>query len=377
MKKNGMTDKVNGEKMNDETMKVGTTVYNLIILDESGSMDCVRSQTISGCNETLNGIRVSAKEHPEVKQVVSIYCFDSSNPRYIFENVPVEETRDVTKKDYKPCALTPLYDAIGKTVTELRNRIGDSGAVGMVTIITDGYENDSHEWSHGAVMKLIEDLKAKGWVFTFIGANIDVQATAVGLGITSYMVFEQTPEGMRDMFAKERRSRKAYNEKRSYMEKMKERMVLDGDEELRMNSAMNNNFFMMEERRESPKVIKELKEDEVFVFGSDEKGTHQIGAAVQAVKQFGAVVGQAEGPQGQCYAIPSVGVSLVTTEVAVNKFTDYVVRHPEKKFILTDLECGRSEYSVEQIASLFKTAYSFGNLYAPRVFRGYVELLTF
>ena len=90
-----------------------STVYNLIILDESGSMSVVSGQTISGCNETLNGIRSSAAEDKEQLQFVSIYCFDSTNSRYIIENTPIEKVKDMTSNDYSPNACTPLYDAIG------------------------------------------------------------------------------------------------------------------------------------------------------------------------------------------------------------------------------------------------------------------------
>ena len=96
----------------EKTVPASST-YNLIILDESGSMSDVRHQTISGCNETLNSIRNTAKEQPEIKQFVSIFCFDNTNSRYIFQNVPIEDTRDLTTADYCPNSCTPLYDAIG------------------------------------------------------------------------------------------------------------------------------------------------------------------------------------------------------------------------------------------------------------------------
>ena len=60
-----------------------SALYHLIILDESGSMSGVTGLTISGCNETLNGIRTIAKEYKETRQFVSIYCFDTSNSRYL------------------------------------------------------------------------------------------------------------------------------------------------------------------------------------------------------------------------------------------------------------------------------------------------------
>lgn len=82
-------------------------MYNLIILDESGSMRPVRKQTISGCNETLNSIREIANKHPEDSQFISIYCFDSERSRYLIKNKRAEEVSDLTKNDYSPNACTP------------------------------------------------------------------------------------------------------------------------------------------------------------------------------------------------------------------------------------------------------------------------------
>lgn len=123
-----------------------STVYNLIILDESGSMSGVIGQTITGCNEALNGIRVSATEDKEQRQFVSIYCFDTTNSRYLIENTPIEKVRDMTSNDYSPNACTPLYDAIGNTVSRLKNIATNSDSIGKVIIITDGYENASQKW---------------------------------------------------------------------------------------------------------------------------------------------------------------------------------------------------------------------------------------
>lgn len=118
------------DKQGEQSAPASDT-YNLIILDESGSMLGVRHQTISGCNETLNSIRNTAKEQPDNKQYVSIFCFDNTNSRYIFQNVPVEDTRDLTTADYSPNSCTPLYDAIGYTVTQLRRLIAESGSVAV------------------------------------------------------------------------------------------------------------------------------------------------------------------------------------------------------------------------------------------------------
>lgn len=365
-------DKDSAESDAESNAKPSSSVYNLIILDESGSMIDVRHQTITGCNETLNGIRSIAKEEKEQRQFVSIYCFDTSNPRYIFQNVPIEEVRDLTPEDYNPCACTPLYDAIGNTVSQLRKVANDTYSTGKVTIITDGYENASEKWTHSAVVELIESLKKKGWIFTFMGANIDVEMTSRSLGIDSYMEFEQTDEGMRKMFESERLSQRAYAKKMAYMRASHAfRCASEADRE-EMMGAMNENYFT-DARRVAPGIIDSLGPDEIFVFGSNVRGVHDGGAARLAYERFGAVIGQAEGIQGQSYAIPSVGNTFSELQAAVERFTEYAVMHPKQKFMLTAIGCGQAGYSPYQIAPLFRKAYEFGNVYVPAVFLPYVE----
>lgn len=355
-------DKDDTRSENNNTAKA----YNLIILDESGSMSGVRSQTISGCNETLNSIRVSAEEHANIEQFVSIFCFDTTNSRYLLKNVPISEAKDLSPDDYCPNACTPLYDAIGYTVSQLRKLTTSSDTVAMVTIITDGYENASRKWTHNAIVELINSLKKKGWTFTFIGANIDVERTAKGLGIQSFMQFEQTDEGMSDMFEQERRSRRAYYNKQSYLRGHRFfNMMADEDEKEQALGAMNDNYFTDAERV-APDHITQLRDDEIFVFGSNVEGMHNGSASLYALEHFGAVMGNAEGIQGQSYAIPTVGNSFEDLKHAVERFTDYAVQHPKQKFFMTAVGCGNAGYHVGQIAPLFAQAYSFGNVYISR-----------
>ena len=368
-------DEEAGMQENTEPKPAGigkSALYNLIILDESGSMSCVTRQTISGCNETLNGIRTIAKEDQEIRQFVSIYCFDTSNSRYLFRNAPIEEVKDLTSKDYSPNACTPLYDAIGLTVSQLKKVATDSDAVAKVTIITDGYENASKHWNHSAVVELIESLKKKGWLFTFMGANIDVEQTSRSLGIDSYMKFNQTDEGMMDMFECERRSQRAYSKKMAFMRSSASFANACEEDREQMLSSLNVNYFT-EDRRVAPAVIRSLAPDEIFVFGSNIDGMHNGGAAGLAAADFGAIMGQAEGIQGRSYAIPSVGNTFQELKEAVRRFTEYADLHPKQKFMLTAIGCGTAGYTPEQIAPLFKDAYEFGNVYVPASFLPYVE----
>lgn len=349
------------------------SVYNLIILDESGSMSGVTGQTITGCNETLNGIRNTAIEQKEQNQFVSIYCFDTTNSRYLFKNMPIEEVKNLTSKDYHPNACTPLYDAIGYTVSQLKEIATDSNAIGKVTILTDGYENASKKWNHSSIVELIESLKKKGWLFTFIGANIDVEQTSRSLGINSYMEFLQTDDSMKEMFECERRSQRAYLKKMSYLRRSK--LFSEACEEYREHllSLMNDNYFT-ECKRVAPDFVHYIKPNEIFVFFSNINGQHCGGAAGHALSCFGAIMGKAEGIQGQSYAIPSVGNSLADLRKCIERFTEYAVRHPEKNFLLSAIGCGNAGYSPNQLAPLFKQAYEFGNVYVPAKFLPFIAI---
>lgn len=183
-----------------------TVKFNLIILDESGSMNSLKKATISGCNETLNLIRsLEEKYADKQRNLVSIYVFQSGSDipsRYLIKNRPITEVNDITETDYRPWGATPLLDAIGTTLTQLE-MIAEThqDATGSVTIITDGYENDSREYSWEAIHKIIGRLKEKGWNINFIGANIDEKAVAARLNIDNTSRFEASEDGVKKSFA--------------------------------------------------------------------------------------------------------------------------------------------------------------------------------
>ena len=127
-----------------------TQFFNLIILDESGSMSGVTQQTINGCNETINTIISSQKDYPDTQEhFVSIYAFQSGGrpSRYIIKNMPSDKVKHITHEDYEPYGCTPLFDAVGSTLADLKKHTQNlENAVGCITIITDGEENSSKEF---------------------------------------------------------------------------------------------------------------------------------------------------------------------------------------------------------------------------------------
>ena len=166
-------------------------IYNLIILDESGSMSSIYNHALSGINETINGIRQSQEKYPEQEHFVSIVTFEGTRR----DGIPVGDVKDLTKKDYQPGGCTPLYDAMGKAISELDRKV-ESGDAVLVTIITDGMENSSREYSGRAVKDLVAMQRKKGWTFAYIGANQDAVEVARDLNIQNAMNYDATPEGM-------------------------------------------------------------------------------------------------------------------------------------------------------------------------------------
>jgi len=191
-----------------------TAVHNLFILDESGSMDCVREATVRGFNELVQTVQALAREFPDKRQLVSLTTFnDEAITEKLFMQ-PAAALQPLTLADYEPNSSTPLFDAIGQSVTHLRNRLEAEGSQSqqvLVTVLTDGLENASKEYTRHGISQLIKGLQARGWLFTYIGANHDVTAASASLSIKSSISFQQTDAGMDQMFAKERAARRRYN----------------------------------------------------------------------------------------------------------------------------------------------------------------------
>ena len=215
-------------------------IYNVIILDKSGSMTSIARQAIDGVNETLGGIRSSQLRDPEQDNLVTLVAFCGCEMRVIFKNAPIAEVRDITQEDYIPCCTTPLYDAVGTTITKLRRGTDGKRCAVAVTIITDGYENASRQFSGPAVKKLIDDCRERGWMFAYIGADHDVEAVAQQLSIDNVMEFDKSAKGTSQMFNKERRAKERWLSK---MTGMLSDMDIDDDELVSYMKRNNEDYF--------------------------------------------------------------------------------------------------------------------------------------
>ena len=190
-------------------------VFNLLVVDESGSMSIIRRQALVGINETLTTIQKMQETHKNLEQRVTLVTFDSTHTNVFYDNVRASNANPLKAKDYNPCGATPLYDAIGMGIAKINALTTEDDSV-LVTIITDGEENCSEEYSLKMIKNLIEKLKKQNWTFTFIGTDdLDVENIALDMGIDNHLSFAEDEEGTKAMFASENRARERYNKCRA------------------------------------------------------------------------------------------------------------------------------------------------------------------
>ena len=177
-----------------------TRIFNLIIIDESGSMQSIKKEAIDSVNETIQTIRAAQTKHDGQEHLITIVSFND-DVKSICKCVSADEAKELTAETYQPDCCTALYDAMGISLNELRKNVAENDKV-LVTVVTDGYENASKEYDGKAIKSLVDELKAKGWVFAYVGANQDVEQVAATISITNVMNFEATHQGTRMMSAK-------------------------------------------------------------------------------------------------------------------------------------------------------------------------------
>lgn len=164
---------------------MGNNITELVfILDRSGSMSGLESDTIGGFNSF---IEKQKREQGECR--VSTVLFNDTS-EVLHDRVKLSEIEKMTDKDYTVGGCTALIDALGGAIHHIGNihkyaRPEDVPQHTMFIITTDGLENASRHYSSDRVKKMIERQKEKyGWEFLFIGANIDAVETAKQIGIS-------------------------------------------------------------------------------------------------------------------------------------------------------------------------------------------------
>lgn len=174
------------------------------IIDRSGSMESIKTDAIGGFNTFLE----SQKKLPG-RAFLSLVLFDHE---YIMpiQNADLRLVKPLTEKTFVPRGTTALLDAVGRTINDVGSRLANMPEKErpekvIICILTDGYENASHEFSRGQIKKMIEHQQNKyQWEFIFLAANQDAFAETGGLGISRKMAFnfEANSAGTRSAYEK-------------------------------------------------------------------------------------------------------------------------------------------------------------------------------
>lgn len=167
-----MHQQQNGHPENDPQ-----PLYVTLILDETGSMQSCKGAAIAGVNQYVATLR---QEPAETRFTLTLFNSGKTEVRY--RAVPVSAVQDLDVESYRPRDTTPLYDAIGHTLSAARQE-APADAKKFCVILTDGLENASREYTRRQIFSLIKECEGQGWTFLYLGADHDVWAAGESLGI--------------------------------------------------------------------------------------------------------------------------------------------------------------------------------------------------
>lgn len=155
----------------------------VFIIDRSGSMNGLESDTIGGFNSMI-----TKQQKEEGEAIISTVLFDDETD-VIHDRVPIRDVKKLTEEDYRVRGCTALLDAVGGAIDHIGKihkyaRNEDRPAKTLFVITTDGLENASRYYSFKDLKRMIERQKEKySWEFLFLGANIDAIKVATNMGI--------------------------------------------------------------------------------------------------------------------------------------------------------------------------------------------------
>ena len=189
----------------------------VFVLDESSSMSSCYDQTIAGYNEYLKAQKEDAQK-TGIQTLVSLFKFNGFNVDCIFDRQDVQEVTPLTKSNYRPSGGTNLHDAMGGVMMKINSLLAEKKKADresvIITVLTDGEENQSRAFSSTDIKGMVEKAEGKNWGFMFLGANIDAfhAGSALGFNTNNTMQFSttNTAETMRGASAMTSRMKGAY-----------------------------------------------------------------------------------------------------------------------------------------------------------------------
>lgn len=167
----------------------------VLVLDKSGSMQGLESDTIGGFNSMIK--KQKALDVPV--RVTAVLFNDKTD--MLYESRSIHSVHALTEKEYEVGGTTALLDAVGSTILNVDQKGNvKKGTKVIFVIITDGMENASREFTKTKVKQMISDKQEKsGWDFIYLGANIDAaeEAGAIGVKKANAVTYRNTESGVR------------------------------------------------------------------------------------------------------------------------------------------------------------------------------------
>jgi uncharacterized protein YegL len=195
----------------------------LLIIDESGSMAGMEGYVNETYLGIVNQIKTELIATPELEQFLEIWTFEGDNFRQRVPFMQLSSSTIPSTLEYKPGFATPLFDAMGISLTAMDARIKTVESLKdshvNVSIITDGMENSSTRYSGRDIAKMVDSFKEKNWNFAYYGTNHDVFSVAKNLKMDFVQSFVKDEEGfMKNLSVLNERS---HENRRAYMDKFK------------------------------------------------------------------------------------------------------------------------------------------------------------
>ena len=171
-------------------------------------MSSIKSSIISGFNELVQSVKGIKEQFQDQEHLISMVSFNDLNNKILHFADPVNKLNAINDSTYNPASMTPLYDAMGFSISKLKQHLeGKENYSVLVTILTDGEENASKEYMGTAIKNLVDELKQKKWTFTYIGTDHDVEKMAATMNIYNTMSFDENVASIKRMFIKQSKSR--------------------------------------------------------------------------------------------------------------------------------------------------------------------------
>ena len=162
----------------------------VVLLDRSGSMQTIQSDVVGGLNSYVEG-----QQAEPGKCKITVIQFDSVNPHDMLRpRKSINKWTPVRIGEYAPRSQTPLLDAMGRAINEVPDFEDDRQVVFVA--ITDGKENASSEYTTTDIKTLVQRKTDEGWVFVYLGANVDAFAEAGSMGIRNFERYQGDGQGI-------------------------------------------------------------------------------------------------------------------------------------------------------------------------------------